>query len=332
MANTMYKIMHNGRRIPCIGLGTWMATKKEELTTALNTAFDCGYRLFDTAYIYQNESIIGNAIKHWLSSGKVKREDLFITTKLPISGLCTDRVELFLKKSLNNLQLDYVDLYLIHFPVGTNMGKAGTPLHKLKLEMSDHKEVWKEMERQVKENRTKAIGMCNFTQKQMENIIKASEIQPACLQIESHVYLQQNSLVDYCQQNNITVIGFSPLGNPGYNNFLKTIGQNARDLPNGLQNEVIKLIAKKHKKTPGQIMIRYLIERNIIPIPKSVSPQRIKENIEIFDFALDNDDMKKIKGLDKDESGRILKFDFFSEEVRDSPEFPFPKCQEVSAN
>ncbi|CAG9831229.1 unnamed protein product [Diabrotica balteata] len=330
MAHPLYKIMYNGRKIPCIGLGTWMSTKKAELKAALNAAFDYGYRLFDTAYIYQNESIIGNAIKDWLSSGKVKREDLFITTKLPISGLCTDRVELFLKKSLNNLELDYVDMYLIHFPVGTNIGKANTPLHELKLEMSAHNEVWKEMEKQVKENRTKAIGICNFTQKQIENIKKTCNIQPACLQIESHVYLQQNELVDYCQQNNITVIGFSPLGNPGYNNFLKTIGQNKRELPNALENETIKLIAKKHKKTPGQILLRYLIERNIVPIPKSVSPQRIKENIEIFDFSLDNDDMKKIKELDMEESGRILKFDFFSEEIKDSPEFPFPKC--LSAN
>ncbi|XP_056633881.1 aldo-keto reductase family 1 member B7-like [Diorhabda sublineata] len=316
--------------MPGIGLGTWMSTRRADLQIAITAALEFGYRHFDTAFIYQNEKIIGDTLKDWFCCKRVKREDIFLTTKLPIAGLHEDRVESSIRQSLENLKMDYVDLYLIHFPVGSSVGNSRTPLNQLKLEMSDHNAVWKIMEQQVEESRTKAIGICNFTKKQIEKILNNCKIKPACLQIESHVFLQQKELVDFCQQNNIVVIGFSPLGNPGYNKFLRSIGKDGKQLPNGFKNDIIKGIAEKCKKTPGQVMLRYLIQRNIVPIPKSTNPRRIKENIEVFDFELDSDDLKKLEGLDLGEEGRILDFNFFSKQIRESPEFPFPEKRKES--
>ncbi|CAH1985464.1 unnamed protein product [Acanthoscelides obtectus] len=309
----VYKDMPGGKKMPGIGLGTWMSTDEKELETALNAALEIGYRHIDTAYVYENEKIIGRVIEQWISAGKIKRDDLYITTKLALCGVHPDRVEMMLKKSLEGLRLNYVDLYLVHFPVGTNYveGCVVTPPSMLKLENTDHVELWKKMEEQVDAGRTKAIGLSNFNKKQIERILKSCRIKPACLQIEIHVAMQQRELVDFCHKNGIVVVAYSPLGSPGYNNFLNTIGQEGKELPNMLQNPVIKQIAEKYKKSPGQVMLRFLIERNIVPIPKSVKPSRIRENFEVFDFKLDNEDMKKLADLEIGESARVCDFKFF---------------------
>ncbi|CAH1984034.1 unnamed protein product [Acanthoscelides obtectus] len=215
-----------GGKMPIIGLGTWQATNDEELTSALNHALEAGYRHIDTAYVYDNEKIIGKVLKEWISSGRLKREDLFITTKLPICGIHEDRVEMFMKMSLENLQLDYVDLYLIHFPIGTNYieGYSRTPNDKAVLEKSDHIAIWKKMEEQVDAGRTKAIGLSNFNKRQVEKVLKNARIKPASLQIELHVLLQQKELVEFCQSNGIVVVAYSPLGSPGFNNFMQKHG------------------------------------------------------------------------------------------------------------
>ncbi|CAH1118942.1 unnamed protein product [Phaedon cochleariae] len=318
--------MTGGKNIPTIGLGTWQSTNETELETALNAALEAGYRHIDTAYIYGNEAIIGRVLNKWLTSGKVTREELFITTKLPISGIHRDRVELFIKKSLENLQLEYLDLYLIHFAVGTNYigDSIIPPLDKLKLEDSDHVGVWKKMEEQVDAGRTRAIGLSNFNQSQIERIIKAARIKPACLQIELHLSLQQRDLVQFCHKNNIVVVAYSPLGNPSYNKFLESFGQKARELPNLLQNPLIKSIAEKHGKSSGQVMLRFLVQNNIVAIPKSVTPSRIKENINIFDFSLDAKDMASLQGLEIGEKARICDWKVIPK-LQDHPDWPFPK-------
>nr|CAI5830162.1 unnamed protein product [Callosobruchus analis] len=203
---------------------------------------------------------------------------------------------MMMKKSLDNLRLNYVDLYLVHFPIGTNYveGYVSTPASQLRLENTDHVELWKKMEEQVDAGRTKAIGLSNFNQRQIERILKSARIKPACLQIEIHVAMQQKELVDFCHKHGIVVVAYSPLGSPGYNNFLKTVE-----------------IAEKHKKSTGQVMLRFLIQRDIVPIPKSVNPARIKQNFEVFDFKLDDEDMKKLGDLDIGESARVCDFKFF---------------------
>lgn len=193
--------------------------EKEDIVKALNAALEYGYRHIDTAYVYNNERIIGNVLKEWLSSGKIKREDLFLTTKLPGKGMYGDKVEQYLKESLENLQLDYVDLYLIHTPIGLkhdNENNFGTVNPE-----TDFIEVWKVMEELVKNKRTRYIGLSNFNIQQIEKVLKICTIKPANLQIELHLYLQQNDLVNYCKQNKISVTAYCPLGNPSFSENMR---------------------------------------------------------------------------------------------------------------
>ncbi|VEN50188.1 unnamed protein product [Callosobruchus maculatus] len=315
-----------GGKMPIVGLGTWQATNEDELTSALNHALEIGYRHIDTAYVYENEKVIGAVLKKWISSGKLKREDLFITTKLPVAGVHEDRVEMFMKMSLENLQLDYVDLYLIHFPVGTNYieGHTITPQDKMVLEKSDHVAIWKKMEEQVDAGRTKAIGISNFNKQQVERILKCARTKPASLQVELHVLLQQKGLVEFCQKNGIVVVAYSPLGSPGFNVFMEKNGFPTKETPNILQLPVIKKIAEKHKKTTGQILLRFWIEQNVAVIPKSTNLERLKQNMDVLSFSLDSDDMKQLKAMDMGEKGRIFDMDFLKD-VKSHPEYPFGK-------
>ncbi|CAG9834505.1 unnamed protein product [Diabrotica balteata] len=325
MATKAFKKMIGGQKMPAIGLGTWMSTDEQELEDAMNAALDAGYRHFDTATVYGNEALIGKILNKWFSSGKIKREELFITTKLPICGGHADRVEMFIKQSLKDLKLEYLDLYLIHFPVVSNyVGVPVTPPDQFKLEPADHISLWQKMEEQVDAGRTKSIGISNFTQKQIERILKSCRIQPACLQVELHVYLQQKDLVNFAHKKDIVVVGYSPLGNPGYNKFLATLGVDGKELPNLLQHPIVKGLAEKYNKTAGQILIRFLIEKGIVPIPKSVNPKRVIENINVFDFNLENDDIKQLENLDVGEKARVCDFGFFPV-LKECPEFPFGK-------
>ncbi|XP_066247891.1 aldo-keto reductase family 1 member B1-like [Euwallacea similis] len=312
----------NGSGIPVVGLGTWQCTDKKELEAALNAALESGYRHIDTAFAYRNEDVIGNVINQWFSEGKLKREDLFITTKLPLEAIAPDKVEEFLKKSLKSLQLTYVDLYLIHFPVGIK-AQDNPSLH-LETIPTDHLAVWKKMEEQVDAGLTKAIGVSNFNIKQVERILKNSRIQPACLQIENHVFLQQTELVKYCQDNGIVVVAYSPLGSPGIGAFHARFGSEPKNVPKILEDPTMKRIADKHKKTPAHVALKFLLQRNIVVIPKSVTESRVKQNIKLFDFTLDDDDIKSLKALDVGEDARVCDFSF-SKSLSAHPEWPFPK-------
>ncbi|RZB38619.1 Aldo ket red domain containing protein [Asbolus verrucosus] len=331
----MFLTLPNGVKMPAIGLGTWevrsnQAKTDEEIESALNTALENGYRHIDTAWVYENEAAIGRVLKHWLSSGKLNRDELFITTKLPMVGVHPDRVESFMKKSLDNLQLDYVDLYLIHFPVGCKyQDGAVRPLlnENGEIEMepkTDHAAVWQKMEEQVDAGRTKSIGLSNYNISQIETVLKSARIKPANLQVELHVYLQQRDLIDFCHQNGITVVAYSPLGSPGYNKFLQKMGKQERELPNILGDPVINEIAQKHSKTPAQVVLRFLLQRDVAAIPKSVTPKRIQENINVFDFNLDAAEMEALYALDVGEKARVCDFKVFSG-LDKHPDFPMNK-------
>lgn len=178
------------------------------------------------------------------------------------------------------------------------------------------------MEEQVKAGRTKSIGVSNFTVKQIERILKVATIKPANLQIELHLYMQQEELVTFCKKNGITVVAYSPLGNPGYNKFLTSMGQEPKELPNILTNPVVQDIGRKHNKTPAQIALKYILQIGVSAIPKSVNPQRLRENISLFDFELDNQDMALLKKLDVGPSARVCDWGVFKDFLN-HPECPF---------
>ncbi|KAL3286148.1 hypothetical protein HHI36_000660 [Cryptolaemus montrouzieri] len=312
--------LNNGAKTPSIGYGTWQAQDEP----ALEIALEAGYRHIDTAYSYQNEKMIGNVLKRWISNGKLKREDIFLVTKLPITGNRPEGVAKYLKRSLENLQVGYVDLYLIHAPFGLQDSEGdyyikdsdGNPYFDMS---TDHIAIWKAMEEQVEAGLTKAIGLSNFNKSQIERILKNSKIKPSALQIELHAYLQQNELVDFCKENNILVTAYSPLGTPGANNFLEKIGLKL-DLPDILGNPTVKAIAKKHSKTAAQVLLHFYVQKGWLPIPKSVNPERIKQNLDIFDFHLDQQDLHELKSLDA--GIRIIDLAMFKG-VENHPEFPF---------
>jgi len=311
-----------------VGLGTWQSTP-EEVKAAVNAALEAGYRHIDTAYNYQNEDAIGEVLEEWISSGKVKREELFIVTKLPLIGNQQDKVEHFLKLSLNSLKLDYVDLYLIHFPSGlvrTGDDKNLFPQDEdgkvIQDRNTDLLSLWKGMEAQVDAGRAKSIGLSNFNSEQIERIVGAARIKPANLQVELHAYFQQKPLRAVCTKHGITVCAYGPLGSKGRIQFAAARGTPPPPIPDVLDNPLVLEIARTHSKTPAQVLLRHLIQQQIVVIPKSVTPKRILENFQVFDFALSDKEMEAMNALDKGSEHRSFLFDFFLG-LPDHPEFPF---------
>lgn len=320
--------LSNGAYMPIVGLGTWRS-QPDEIEKALNAALDAGYTHFDTAFNYNNEEFLGNVFKKWFASNRIKREDLFITTKLPNCANRAKDVERFLKLSLDRLQLDYVDLYLIHMPFSFVCNETNlTPMVKedgtFDLDVNnDLVGTWKAMEKQVQEGRTKAIGLSNFNSEQVQRIYKSATIKPAVLQVELHAYMQQQTLRKVGRDLNIAITAYSPLGSPdAKNHFREKYNYVVDDYPDILGHPDVIKIAEKYNKSPGQVLLRHLVQQDIIVIPKSKNPDRIKSNIDIFNFELDKEDMDKLNKLDKGAKGRLFDFRFFKG-VEDHPEYPF---------
>jgi len=316
----LFLTLPGGVKMPALGLGTLFARDESVLENALITAIEAGYRHIDTAYVYENEAMIGRALKKLFDSGKIKREELFITTKLPMIAIYPEKVEPFLKKSLESLQLDYVDLYLVHSPL------AARKLDKDSAEFepkTDHIGVWKKMEEQVDAGRAKAIGLSNFNTKQIDKILNIARIKPANLQIEVYLYFQQREILDYCKKKGITVVAYAALGSA---EFIKHINQGGTvniELPDILTNPVVQKIATKHSKTSAQILLRHLLQKGIAVIPKSTNPSRIRENIDVFDFVLDVDDVRELDALDQGPKARIFDTKRRFKEVVNHPDYPY---------
>ncbi|XP_050296681.1 1,5-anhydro-D-fructose reductase-like [Anthonomus grandis grandis] len=327
------RLVSSGLEMPIVGLGTWRA-QPQEVESAVNAALECGYRHIDTAFNYNTEEPIGNVLKAWLDSGKLKREDLFITTKLPNFGNRPSDVERFLNLSLEKLQLSYVDLYLMHMPFSFHLNEATmAPLinedGSFSLDLVDYVDTWKVMQKQVEQGKVRSIGVSNFNAEQLRRLHDCAEIKPEVLQVEMHAYLQQKNLRQLCQSLNVAVTAYSPLGSPGANShFSAKYNYSLNDFPDILGHPLVKELAEKYSKSPGQILLRHLTQENVIVIPKSGNPERIKANLDIFDFELEQEDLTKLDQLDKGENGRIFNFLFFKG-VENHPCYPFKKPEEV---
>lgn len=307
--------------MPQIGLGT-VEANDDELRKSVRVALETGYRAIDTAYVYLNEKAIGDELQDWFSKGKIKREEVFVTTKLPLIGNRSSDVPRFLSRSLEKLKLDYVDLYLIHHPFGLKCLSEDNTLAKDENDVihydnnTDIESIWKAMEKEFEAGRAKAIGISNFNKSQIERILQVAKIRPAVLQIEIHCYFPQKKLVEYCNEKNIVVTAYSPLGAP-WTEEGKSIE------PKLLENPTVLEIAKKHGKTASQVLLRFLIQRNLVVIPKSVTPERIRINLEVTNFKLGDDEMKRLIALDKGRKGRVFHFTSVLTGVEKHKEYPF---------
>lgn len=255
------RTLHNGVKMPIMGLGVWKVDNGEEATNAVKWALEAGYRMIDTAAAYKNEEGVGHGIK---ASG-VAREDIFVTTKVWNSDQGYEKTLKAYDESLQRLGLDYVDLYLIHWPVA---GK--------------YSDTWKALEQLYKDGRVRAIGVCNFHQHHLEDLMKTAEIKPMVNQIELHPQLTQEPLRKYCREQEIEVEAWSPLGQGKL-----------------LEDPVLVGIGERYNKTAAQVILRWDIQNQIITIPKSVNHDRILQNADIFDFELSSEELAKIDALNK---------------------------------
>lgn len=256
-------VLNNGLKMPILGFGVYQIPDPAECERSVLEALKVGYRSIDTAAVYTNEAAVGTAIK---KSG-ISREEIFITTKLWIQDMGYGSAKKAVEKSLKKLKTDYIDLYLIHQPMGDVHG------------------AWRAMEDMYKAGILKAIGVSNFQADRLMDLMVHNKIVPALNQVETHPFFQQIAPQEFMKEHNIQVESWAPFA------------QGKKDIFN---NNILKPIAKSHNKTVAQVILRWLIQRDIVVIPKSATKERIAENFDVFDFQLSDDEMTAIKKLDRD--------------------------------
>ncbi|XP_033751240.1 1,5-anhydro-D-fructose reductase-like isoform X1 [Pecten maximus] len=290
--------LQSGNVMPVIGLGTYAPKQGEdEVISAVKVGVRAGYRHLDCAAIYRNERAVGHAIKELIIEDTIKREDLFVTSKLWNTCHRPDLVRSSLKKSLYDLGLTYLDLYLIHWPMGLQEGGEFLPKDEdgtVLFSDVDFVETWKALEDCVDEGLVRDIGLSNFNSQQISQILDIARIRPSNNQIEIHLHLANSKLIQFCQENSISVTAYSPLGSPGNKAAYQSV-----PFSQSLQEAVVLDIAQKKGKTPAQVILRFLLQKNVCVIPKSVTPARVIENFQIFDFELDSDEVKQLENLNK---------------------------------
>ncbi|WP_430810469.1 MULTISPECIES: aldo/keto reductase [unclassified Carboxylicivirga] len=285
----------NGYALPILGLGTWKSTPGE-VYEAVKAAIEIGYRHIDCAAIYGNEKEVGKAINECIKAGLVKRDELWITSKLWNNMHGNENVVPALQKTLNDLQLEYLDLYLIHWPIAQKkMFVAATRAsHFLSLQEQPIANTWEGMEQAVEQGLTKTIGVSNFSVKKLKDLMTVARIKPSLNQVEVHPYFQQDELVNYCHNNNIQVMAYSPLGSADRPKSFK-----AADEPVLLEDPIIAKLADKVNATPAQVILAWNLHRGISVIPKSVNTARLQQNLDALQVKLKPADMEVLKMIDK---------------------------------
>lgn len=270
--------LNTGLQIPRIGFGTWEVTPDNAAKAAVAAALEAGYRLIDTAKIYGNERGVGEAIRE----SDIPREEIFVTTKLWNSDQGYESALNAFDATLERLGLDYVDLYLIHWPAGHHSGDAET-------NRTRRQQTWKAFEELAASKRARNIGVSNFVVHHLEELLQHANIVPAVNQIELHPFIfeEQRPIVEFCQQNDIVVEAYSPLSRGGRVN-----------------DPAVKAIADTHGKTGAQVMLRWAIQHGTVPLPRSVNPDHITENLQVFDFELTTEDMRELNKL-TDKAARV---------------------------
>jgi diketogulonate reductase-like aldo/keto reductase len=291
-----------------LGLGTYGhkdSGDAEKTYQAVKDAIVAGYRHIDTAFVYGVEDVVGKAINDCIDDGVVTRDEVFVTTKLWLTSYRRDRVHEAIKESLKQLNLSYVDLYLIHWPVPLS-ATSDTPspdggADKIDDSIDIHNETWAAMEEVKAAGLAKSIGVSNYNEKLLTDLLAVAKVKPAINQIESHPFLSQKSLIKFCRGHGIELTAYSPLGGSPFDAATAMPGQLSADVRAGLfENELVKSLALKYKKSAGQILLKFQVQRKVPTIPKSVTKSRIIENGQIFDFELTGDELSALEGMNRD--------------------------------
>ncbi|MFK8115575.1 MAG: aldo/keto reductase [Rubripirellula sp.] len=295
----------SGREVASVGLGLWKI-EQEATAAVVQSAIECGYTHFDSACDYGNEVQTGEGLKAAMAGGSVSREDLWVTSKLWNTYHRREHVRPALEKSLRDLQLDYLDLYLVHFPIAQKYvpidqryppGWFSDPdASEPCIEADDVSiiETWQAMEELVRDGLVREIGVCNFGTSLLRDLMNQASIPPAMLQIEMHPYLTQEKLTRFCHESDIAVTAFSPLGAQSY--FQLNMAEASESL---IEHETINSIASSVGRTPAQVLLRWGVQRGTSVVPKTSNVDRLKENMAVFDFELSDDQISQITGLNR---------------------------------
>ncbi|KAF9185523.1 NAD(P)H-dependent D-xylose reductase (XR) [Haplosporangium sp. Z 767] len=297
MATQSLTLQPSGSKMPLLGFGTWKVPK-DSTADIVYKAIASGYRLLDCACDYGNEVQVGEGIKKAIADGLVTREELFVTSKLWNTYHHKEHVALGFNRTLSDLGLDYIDLYLIHFPISLkfvpfeeryppewgNNEQDPVPIH----------ETWAEMEKLVQSGKTKNIGVSNFPAILLMDLLSYAKVKPAVLHIEVHPYLNNSTLIKYAQSQGLQITGYSNFGPASYVELGSSTAQTAVPL---FEEDRLKKIATQHNKTVAQVILRWLVQNKVAVIPKSSNPARISQNADIFNFELSSQEMETIDGM-----------------------------------